>query len=274
MRGLFEKLLNAFTAILMVGVLLVLVVISTGCSRTKVTEDFFQSYQVSPGTVLEIYNPNGPVSVVGTDQEELEITALKETYQSQSALDTVDIFIDLSDILVIETLYPNDTKKVTVSYEIKVPEDVMVSVIECSNGDIDVNQVRGDPLLTTSNGNINVSEVRGTISARSSNGDLTITNVDGLDYLRTSNGNIEADLLAVKENLEIMTSNGSINLYINPELALELEASTSNGEINITNLSLETTLHEQTALLGSMNGGGPLLNIATSNGSIALAQLQ
>lgn len=264
----------ALKVVVLLVVLILSLLFSAGCSRTRVTEDFFQSYLVRSGTVLEIYNPNGQVTVTGSDHDKVEIAALKETYHGQSALDEVDIFIDIGEIMIIETVHSVDGKDVTVSYDIKVPEGVEVSVVECSNGNIDVQGISGSPVLSTSNGNINVSAVGGVVSARSSNGDLDIKTVEGLGYLRTSNGDIIADLPDIREDLDIRTSNGLISLSINPELALNLEASTSNGEISFSNLDLETTLQEQTLLAGIMNGGGPKLNIATSNGSIDLAQLQ
>ncbi len=273
-KKMTKKMSFGISALVLLGALVALMIFSGGCSRTKVTEDFFQSYRVRQGTVLEIYNPNGPVSITGADIEEVEITALKETYRGQSALDQVDIFIDIDATMVIETIYPDEELDVTVSYNIKVPEGVWVSIIECSNGNIDVQGVAGNPVLSTSNGNINAREVEGIVSARSSNGNLYLSEIAGLAYLRTSNGNINAELFELGEDLEIGTSNGSIKLSINPELALNLEAYTSNGEINFNNLSLETTLLEQTALVGSMNEGGPVLNISTSNGSIDLARLQ
>ncbi len=274
MSGKNKKLQPVMTAAILTVIIGMLLFAGTGCGRTKVTEDFYQAYQVRQGTVLEIYNPNGQVSVEGSDQDEVEIAAIKETYRGQEALDRVDIFIDIADTMVIETIHPDDAKNVTVSYDIKVPEGVRVSMVECSNGNIDVRGVSGDPVLTTSNGNINASEINGVLLARSSNGDLVVSAIDALASLRTSNGSIEAELQAVAEDLEIRTSNGSIKLSINPELALDLEANTSNGEISFSNLGLETTLLEQTALTGSMNGGGHKLNITTSNGSIDLTQLQ
>ncbi len=272
--GAAKKLRPVMTVAILTVIISMLLITGAGCSRTKVTEDFFQSYRVRPGTVLEVYNPNGPVSITGADIEEVEITALKETYQGQEALDRVDIFIDIDHTMVIETIYPDEALDVTVSYDIKVPEEVGVSIIECSNGNIDVRGIKGNPVLTTSNGSINASEVEGIVSARSSNGDLSLSGIAGLAFLRTSNGNIDAELFDLGQDLEIGTSNGSINLSINPELALDLEANTSNGDIKVNNLALETTLQEQTALIGSMNGGGPRLDIATSNGSIDLARLQ
>lgn len=274
MSGTSKKLRPVITVAVLAVIIGMLLLAGSGCSRTMVTEDFFQAYRVRQGTVLEIYNPNGPVSVEGSDHDEVEIAALLETYQGQEALDRVDIYIDIDNTMVIETIHPDDAKNVTVSYNIKVPEGVWVSIVDCFNGSIDVRKVAGNPVLSTSNGNINASEVNGVVSARSSNGDLVVSAIEGLAFLRTSNGNIEAELKNLAEDLEIRTSNGSIKLSINPELALDLEAFTSNGEISFNDLLLETTLLEQTALAGSMNGGGHLLNITTSNGSIDLSQLQ
>ncbi len=274
MPGMNRKLRPVMTAAIFTVIMGTLLFAGAGCSRTMVTEEFFQAYRVRQGTVLEIYNPNGPVSVEGSDQDKVEIAVLKETYQGQEALDRVDLHIDIADTMVIETIHPDDATNVTVSYDIKVPEGVLVSIIDCSNGNIEVQGVAGNPVLTTSNGNIIASEVDGVVSARSSNGDLVVSAIKGLASLRTSNGDIEAELQGLAEDLEIMTSNGSIKLSINPELALDLEANTSNGEISFSNLDLETTLLEQAALAGIMNGGGHMLNIATSNGSIELGQLQ
>jgi len=239
--------------LVLVGALLMLLLIGAGCSRARVTEDFYQSYRVKAGTVLEIYNPNGQVLVTGLDdpeQEEIEIAAVKESYYGQSALDAVDIFIDIDDTMVIETVHPPGGTNVTVNYNILVPEGMLVSVIECSNGNIELRGVRGDPVIATSNGNITVSNVRGLVSASSSNGDLLISGAEGLGALRTSNGNIEAELQDIRENIEIRTSNGSISLLVNSDLALDFEAATSNGEISFSNLNIQTTLLEQTALIG------------------------
>lgn len=247
---------------------------SAGCGRTEVTEEFFQSYQVRSGTVLEIYNPNGSVTVTGWDGNEVEIAALKTSFYGQSALDEVDIYIDIAETLVIRTEHPEGAAQASVSYEIKIPEDLLVGVIECSNGDIILQDAAGNPTLTTSNGSITATNVNGIVTARSSNGNLTATGVRSLEELRTSNGNIVAEFPVLHGNLEIRTSNGSISLSLPANLAADLEASTSNGSINVANLNVETTILEQNNLVGSMNGGGHKITLTTSNGSIELARLR
>ncbi len=245
-----------------------------GCGRTEVTEEFFQSYKVRSGTVLEIYNPNGEITVSGWDNEEVEISALKSSYHGREALDEVDIYIDIAETMSIWTDHPDNDRQVTVSYEIKVPEDLLVGVIECINGDIKLQDVGGNPVLLTSNGAITAHDVNGIVTALSSNGDLTVTGAKSLGALRTSNGDIEADLPSLHEDLEIRTSNGSIKLFIDPSLSADIEAETSNGTINLGNLEIETTLLEQTALRGSMNEGGHKVSLITSNGSIKLDRLR
>lgn len=253
---------------------LAVLLLSSGCGRSELTEDFLQSYQVRAGTVVEIYNPNGEVKIRGWDEDRVEIAAVKKTYRGQSALDEVDIFIDIAEIMVIETDHPEGAKKVSVSYDIKIPENVLVGVVQCSNGGISLEAVNGDPVVSTSNGNIRIKEVQGVVSVRSSNGSIEASNVQGLASILTSNGNISADLSGLKDDLEIRTSNGSIRLYIDPELAVVLDASTSNGEITFSNLNIVASVMEQTALAGEMNGGGHLVSLTTSNGSIELLRLR
>ena len=244
-----------------------------GCSEEVITEEFYQAYQVKSGTILEIQNPNGEINVTGWEEDKVEISAVKMTTGGQPALDAVDIFIDIADWLVIKTVHPDGVEDVAVNYDIKVPEDVLVGVIECSNGNINVQGVNGNPAIYTNNGTVQVADVNGRVSARSINGDIIVTGVQELSDLRTSNGDIEADLPALHEDLNIITSNGSIALFVEPTLSVNLEASTSNGSINIGNLNMEISEQEQTSLVCLMNDGGYNINISTSNGSIDLEPL-
>ena len=259
---------------LVIVVAITLLVTANGCGGVLVTEEFSQSYRVRSGTTIEIYNPNGEVVITGWDQDQVEIFALKETLRGREALDEVDIFIDIADRMIIQIEYPDPGSQVTVSFDIKVPEDVFIEVVECFNGSITLEDVTGNPVLSTSNGSITATNITGIVTARSSNGNITVTGVRGLGDLRTSNGNIDAELPALHENLEIRTSNGSITLFLDSALEADLEASTSNGTVDASNLNVDITELEQTSLAGSMNGGGRSISISTSNGSIDLMPLR
>jgi len=251
-----------------------LMLVATGCTDTVVTEEFYQSYQVRSGTVVNVMNPNGSVTITGWDEDTVEIRAVKESPRGQDALDEVDINIDIADELSIETIHPTDNFLVSVSYDIKVPVDLLIDIIECTNGNITLENIGGNPVLSTSNGTISAVNINGIVSAVSSNGDITASGVRGLDEVRTSNGNITAELPAIYGNVEMKTSNGSIVLLMSPALAVDLDAKTSNGSISISNLNIDAAEFDQTTLSGSMNGGGSMVEISTSNGSIELAQLK
>lgn len=267
MPAMGKKLLALFVLVLMIFSL-------CGCSRPVTSEQFLESYQLRSGTVIDIYNQNGSVSITGWDQQKVEISALKESYRGQEALDQVDIFIDIADKVVIRTIHPDDNVHVVVNYLIRVPEDIIVGIIECSNGNISLTDIAGNPGISTSNGSVTVNNVNGIVSAQSSNGNITVSGVKSLGDLKTSNGNIEAELPLLHETLEIKTSNGSITLALSAALRADLKAKTSNGTISISNLNIDTTELEKTVLTGTMNGGGHEINLTTSNGSINLTSLR
>jgi hypothetical protein len=229
---------------------------AAGCGREIVREQFLETYQVRSGTVISIYNRNGSVTVSGWDQDRVEIAAVKETYRGQSALDQVDIFIEIGEVLVIRTEHPDGEAEVAVSFDIKVPADLLIGTIECSNGSINIDSLTGNPELTTSNGNISANAINGIVTARSSNGNISALDVRSLGDLVTSNGSIEAELPALHDHLQIRTSNGTVSLSLNASLMADIEAETSNGSIEISNLNIDAEELERTLLLGSMNGAG------------------
>lgn len=253
--------------------LLLFLFLASGCDRIVFKEEFNQSYRVRSGTILEVYNPNGTVTITGWDQDEVEIKAVKTSYR-ESALEEIDIFIDIADMITIETRHPGKDHEVCVNYVIKVPVDIAVGTVDCANGAIELDDVIGNPVLTTSNGDIVIDKVNGIVIASTSNGDIVAKGARSLGSLRTSNGSIEAELRVIHEDIDIKTSNGDITLYLAPALALELVAETANGTVNLNNLSLDIEQQEQTKLAGSMNGGGHKITIATSNGSVELARLR
>lgn len=260
--------------ILILKLLIALLIVTAGCSRTVTSEHFSEAYLVRSGTVIEVYNHNGSVTITGSDQEKVEIRAVKESYHGQAALDQVDIFIDIAEKLIISTVSAAENVPVTIDFEIIVPRDLFIGTVEGSNGDINITDVIGSPLLMTSNGSITVNNVNGIVSAGSSNGNITILGVRSLDSIETSNGNIEAELPTLHDDLTVNTSNGSIKLALNPNLQATIEAETSNGSIEITNLNINEDRLEQNAFSGQMNDGGYNIGIFTSNGSIELTALK
>jgi hypothetical protein len=70
----------------------------------------------------------------------------------------------------------------------------------------------------------------------------------------------------------IRTSDGRVEAHLPPDLAAELYAHTGDGRIS---LDLPVTVNgsiERSRIRGKINGGGPLLEIATGDGSILVSK--
>jgi putative adhesin len=142
-----------------------------------------------------------------------------------------------------------------------------------ADGPISLERAKGTFVLSSSDGRIVAHGVDGALDARASDGSIT---ADGrFDSLRlsTSDGRIVADVgpgSRMQTDWSVSTSDGSIDLKLPPDLAANLEAHTGDGHIDVDfpittqgrigNHDLRATLH----------GGGPLLSLRTTDGSIRI----
>lgn len=199
------------------------------------------------------------------------------------------------------------------SYTIRAPRRVVIERAVSSNGSIEIDQIQGNVRLETSNGRIRAAGVDGEIDAATSNGSIELSECAGPAILKTSNGRIQADgvrapLEATTSNARIearlleasgslpvklrtsngaiqltlekppatdvvlSTSNGSITVRAPASLAAKVKAATSNGQIS-TGFDVQGGERGKTRLTGTIGGGGPLLELETSNGHIRLEPL-
>ena len=85
---------------------------------------------------------------------------------------------------------------------------------------------------------------------------------------------LNADIYDFQENISIITSNGRINLYINPSLNADIEIETSNGQIVTSGIILSLITNEEKHKVGTLGDGGNKITIKTSNGNINIYELE
>jgi hypothetical protein len=147
-----------------------------------------------------------------------------------------------------------------------------------SNGGIEADSIGGDAIVHTSNGGIRLERVAGSVEASTSNGGVHVRMGkpkpnDRLSFA-SSNGNIEVELESLDNNeIHASTSNAAITLRMPATIKARLRASTSNSAITSDfDVSTHGTITKN-RLEGDINGGGPLLDLNTSNGSIRIQKL-
>lgn len=291
-------------------------------SSYKFHREIKKTYDAKPGMKLSVSGRNGKIKIEKWDKDQVEIFAIVGSNKSMEELDKIDIDISVDKNIVIETRYPGDKSKkkekesndeedfsfwdiikdaissggvgskASIDYEIKVPDYVVVSKANTTNGEIELEGTKGPSELSTTNGKIEVENVEGDIKAHSTNGKIEIENAkgfvtatttngkievksEGIKDLATTNGGIEAEIKKLeKEDVNIRTTNGSITIALPASLNGVLELSTTNGGIDLDGITLEVIAqHKNKYIKGTIGKGGPKIGASTTNGSIKIRKL-
>ena len=244
----------------------------TGCDDiyggwNQAQEDFHYSYPLKAGGRLEVQNQNGPVEISGWDQSTVDISGTKYAPDTIALREVkIDIVPTASAVSVRTMRSDIGWQHGSVRYVIRVPRGVELDRIATSNGPIKVDDVAAPAHLHTSNGPVRATGMKGSIEVETSNGPVNITDAAGPATIRTSNGPIELSLDSIGQ-VRATTSNGPITLRIPSGANAELRANTSHGPIT-TDFNLLTSDLDRHHVEGRIGGGGPLLDLSTSNGPI------
>ena len=140
-----------------------------------------------------------------------------------------------------------------------------------SGGSVSLDGATGEVKLGTSGGNITVGRVDGPANLATSGGSIKIESVVGELRANTSGGSIRAGIAGpLKGDCVLSTSGGSVRVTVEKAAAFQLDASTSGGSVDAggITITLEKSNRSHSQLVGSVNGGGPLLKLRSSGGSI------
>lgn len=150
--------------------------------------------------------------------------------------------------------------------------------VETSNGGVEVTEHSGSLIARTSNGGIRADAVQGDFQAITSNGGINARFSDPQPgktiRLESSNGSVNLVMDAIRDNnIRIATSNSSITLKLPASAKGQLKAHTSNSNVQTDFDVMARGQMTKTHVEGTINGGGPLIDLSTSNGSIRVLKL-
>ncbi|HEY1676909.1 MAG TPA: hypothetical protein VGG04_04325 [Candidatus Sulfotelmatobacter sp.] len=170
------------------------------------------------------------------------------------------------------------------------------ATVETGGGSVEVKQCSGKVKVSTGGGSIDLSDVGGPAEIETGGGGIRLTSAKGHVHAETGGGGIElfgvpsasaetsAGGITVKlvntggerHDSVLETGSGDITVYVASDVALNVRASVDmGGGHHITSdfpelhVSSEGDQWNKTLTAeGSLNGGGPLLKVHTSNGDI------
>jgi DUF4097 and DUF4098 domain-containing protein YvlB len=151
--------------------------------------------------------------------------------------------------------------------------------VKTSNGAIEGEDLECEAVLRTSNGAIRIGRMSGSVDATTSNGSINVR-IDKPGprqpmRFESSNGSIEVAFESLADNdVRANTSNSSITLRLPAAARARLRAHTSHGSIHSDfDVATKGSTLEKNELDGEIGGGGPLLNLSSSNGTIRVLKL-
>jgi DUF4097 and DUF4098 domain-containing protein YvlB len=277
---------------------------------SKEEESFHYSYDCKPGSRLLLENYNGAVEISAWDQPKIEIDGARFANTKERLQQVKIDISRGADSVTIRTVPPLDRGGNSgARYNIRVPKQIVLELIKSTNGSLRVNGIDGAANLRTTNGSVRASAVNGAVSATSTNGAIEFFGLNGAATARTTNGRIKMDeiqgpmeasttngsiVAAMSRStddrkMRFSTTNGTIELRLPTGLKNDVRASTSNGSIEIklpstaafhiaartSGSSIRSDFNVEGEVTkkrveGKVGGGGALLDLSTSNGSISL----
>lgn len=146
-------------------------------------------------------------------------------------------------------------------------------VARTSNGEVTARRVAGSVEAVSSNGAISLEEVGGgRVTAKTSNGRIRVTGAHGEIELTTTNGAVElkADALPPHPSVRVRTSNGAVHVEVPRGAKAALRLATRNGRLraDLAGAQLTDYRGDKDDLSATLNGGGGLIDVETSNGQL------
>ena len=228
--------------------------------RGAFTEEFHQTYALSPGGRVELENVNGPVHISTWEQNQVKVDAVKYA-DSKQRLEEARIEVDSgSDHLSIRTKYPEhdqwgmNVNPASVEYTLTVPRAARLDEIKLINGALDVAGAAGE------------------VHASCVNGKLEAHNLSGSAELSTVNGQMDVTFNQIPgSSIQLSSVNGSVEMTIPSDAKAEIEASTVSGRIE-NDFGLQLNRHQFVGndLHGELGSGGPRIKLSSVNGRIEI----
>jgi len=246
----------------------------SGLLGSKKSEEFYKILPLKAEGSFSLKNVNGSIIISTWKEEKVEIKATKTTKHDPEHLKKVKIEIESTpDSIIVDTIYLKHRNiRVSVNYEVKVPEGANLGKIKSVNGNVTMSGPLGNAKASTTNGRVDLEGASGEVRLSTTNGSIGASDVKGLLKAHTTNGSIELELASFEDEVKAETVNGSITLRLQSQkIDADLKASTVNGKIYLDfPVTFKTILKSKRSLEGQIGQGGAEITLKTVNGSIKI----
>jgi len=216
-----------------------------------------QTLKPGRGPVRVNAHPNGGVTVIGWDKNEIELRAeIRARARSEDRAaeigQAVEIVVSGLDISA-DGPRSRGREWWSVNFELRVPRNSDLW-IRAQNGGIEVAQVKGEIDLETLNGGLSLQDLGGNVRAE------------------TTNGGVDVELNGSRWDgvgLDVRTINGGVDLAVPERYSADLETGTVNGGIDI-DFPVQVRGRLTRRINTKLGDGGPPIRVVTTNGGVSI----
>ncbi|MSO55703.1 MAG: hypothetical protein EXQ55_02090 [Acidobacteria bacterium] len=232
---------------------------SFGLNRPQATQEWHRQYPLAAGGQVEVANLNGPIELSpgspGTVDIQATITAkalteaqAKELLSKGRITETVQ-----PDRIKVETVVPRGVRgSYEVRYRVSVPADAVSTV-------------------STTNGSFKATGLAGSLKASIVNGQVELTDIGGEVDVVGVNGSLTAKLIRISAPVRLETTNGQLSVQFPSASKAHLSARVVNGGLTVSGLETQEPIGNRIKNLEAvLNGGGPEIDLRTTNGQILI----
>lgn len=182
-------------------------------------------------------------------------------------LDTGDGSVELSSLSGNVQIHTSDGS-------VKIGQLAGTIDVSTSDGSIEGEGLKGAVKVHSHDGSVRVAEIDGKCDASSNDGSVKVEGrLDALD-IHTDNGSVKARAIpgsSISSAWRVSSSDGSVEIALPTDLKANLDVSTSDGHIK---LGLPVQVQGEMSkshVRGTLNGGGPPVEVHSSDGSITIS---
>jgi hypothetical protein len=266
--------------------------------------EFSKSFTVGPGGSLSVNVDRGDIRLAGADQNTVQIRVLREVTRASDA----EAARILKDHHIVLQQHGNEISvtaqesrhfgsvswwrwwgqpNLNVHYQITVPQ-AFDARLKTEGGNVEIATLHGNVTARTEGGNLNFNGIQGKVDGQTEGGNVEAVACHDELQLRTEGGNIAIEeftgnglqarteggsivaefAVPPRSDCALHTEGGNVTVRIPETAAVNLDAHTEGGTSRADlPVQLQGRLDGQT-LRGTINGGGPLLTLATEDGNI------
>ena len=241
--------------------------------RTVFAPDNFHWHgDLRPGQTLEVINTNGEIDASGASGGEARAESIR-----RGSDDDRELFVEVveySDGVTICAVQAREMKPGRCHRGGVSSESFGGWNWHHARVNFDVQVLRGVRFhAMTTNGNVVGRGLNSVVEASITNGNVAVSTSEW-GSARTTNGGVHVSMGSAKWDgeLEVKTTNGSVDVTLPASAAFKVHAATTNGKIHTDfPITVQGSLSSKN-LSGEVGGGGRELRVVTTNGTIKLTK--